>query len=252
MGDEIKLTTGIISSHSGYQGDKSQYQISAPVQPGNSGGPLFNSKGNIVGIVSAKHTGAENVSYAVKTSYLFDLLNQLPDSHDIVPSANTIADLDLPQQVKQVKNYVCFIWCSSVATAPQPTASAYGKPSVAGKGKVVTFPYVDSGISDIMRILSVTLTETETIVEIECRSVNPEVNYEWIAIDSQTVLETETGQYGLRKAEGIAVPPERTVYTRQGETKVFKLYFPALPPEVTSFSLIEPNGWKFYGISLKE
>ena len=47
MGDEIKLTTGVISSKSGFQGDISQYQISAPVQPGNSGGPLFDSKGNI-------------------------------------------------------------------------------------------------------------------------------------------------------------------------------------------------------------
>ncbi len=41
MGDEVKLTNGIISSKSGFQGDITSYQISAPVQPGNSGGPLF-------------------------------------------------------------------------------------------------------------------------------------------------------------------------------------------------------------------
>lgn len=41
MGDEIKLTTGIVSSKTGFQGDVSLYQISAPIQQGNSGGPLF-------------------------------------------------------------------------------------------------------------------------------------------------------------------------------------------------------------------
>ena len=39
MGMDIKLTNGIISAKTGYQGDVSQYQISAPIQPGNSGGP---------------------------------------------------------------------------------------------------------------------------------------------------------------------------------------------------------------------
>lgn len=39
MGDEIKLTTGVISSKTGFQGDVALYQISAPIQPGNSGGP---------------------------------------------------------------------------------------------------------------------------------------------------------------------------------------------------------------------
>ena len=59
MGDEIKLTTGVISSKSGFQGDVALYQVSAPIQPGNSGGPLFDKKGNVIGVVSAKHTGAE-------------------------------------------------------------------------------------------------------------------------------------------------------------------------------------------------
>ncbi len=55
MGDEIKLTNGIISSKSGFKGDITTYQISAPAQPGNSGGPLFDDNGNLVGIVNAKH-----------------------------------------------------------------------------------------------------------------------------------------------------------------------------------------------------
>ena len=89
MGDEIKLTTGVISSKTGFQGDVSLYQISAPVQPGNSGGPLFDSKGNLIGIVNSKHTGAESVGYAVKTSYLMNLVESAVSS-SIIPVNNTI------------------------------------------------------------------------------------------------------------------------------------------------------------------
>ena len=53
MGNEIKYTDGVISSKSGTNGDISYYQMTVPIQPGNSGGPLFDAKGNISGITSA-------------------------------------------------------------------------------------------------------------------------------------------------------------------------------------------------------
>lgn len=112
MGDEIKLTTGIISSKTGFQGDVALYQISAPIQPGNSGGPLFDNKGNVIGIVSAKHSGAENVGYAVKTLYLRNLVESCA-SASIIPNANTISTLPLTRKVKSEKNFVFLIKCSS-------------------------------------------------------------------------------------------------------------------------------------------
>ena len=111
MGDEIKLTTGVISSKSGFQGDISQYQISAPVQPGNSGGPLFDNKGNIIGIVSAKHTEAENVGYAIKTAYLKSLVESATSS-SVLPQTNRISTQNLSGKVKAVKNYVYYITCT--------------------------------------------------------------------------------------------------------------------------------------------
>ena len=57
MGDEIKLTNGIISAKTGFQGDVTTYQISVPLHPGNSGGPLINNKGEIIGIIKSKHSG---------------------------------------------------------------------------------------------------------------------------------------------------------------------------------------------------
>lgn len=114
MGDEIKLTTGVVSSKSGFQGDVSLYQISAPIQPGNSGGPLFDSKGNVIGIVSAKHRGAENVSYAIKSSYLRNLMESAVPNN-ILPQTNKIAAQNLSGKVKSAKNYVYYIKCSNKA-----------------------------------------------------------------------------------------------------------------------------------------
>lgn len=112
MGDEIKLTTGVVSSKTGFQGNVSMYQISAPIQPGNSGGPLFDSKGNVIGIVSAKHQGAENVGYAVKASYLRGLIESAT-SADILPHNNKMSTLNLTSKVKAAKNFVYYITCSS-------------------------------------------------------------------------------------------------------------------------------------------
>lgn len=112
MGEEIKLTTGVISSKTGFQGDVSIYQISAPIQPGNSGGPLFDSKGNVIGIVSAKHSGAENVGYAIKASYLKNLMESALPAN-ILPQNNRIAGQNLSGKVKSVQKYVYYITCSS-------------------------------------------------------------------------------------------------------------------------------------------
>ena len=112
MGDEIKLTNGIISSSSGYRGDESMYQISAAVQPGNSGGPLFNSDGTVVGIVCGKHADAENANYAIKVSYLYSLASS-SDAGIEMNSNNHLGKKSLSKKVKAIKNYVFLIECSS-------------------------------------------------------------------------------------------------------------------------------------------
>ena len=109
MGDNIKLTTGIISSKTGYQGDISTYQISAPIQPGNSGGPLFNSRGNVIGIVNAKLGNAENVSYAIKTLYLKNLVDSY--GNITLSNRNTLQQQSLPDKVKVLKKYIYLIEC---------------------------------------------------------------------------------------------------------------------------------------------
>ena len=88
MGDSPKLTNGIISSINGMYGDTSTYQISVPVQPGNSGGPLLNMNGEVVGVVTSMlgstnpdngdTTLLPNISYALKIDVVKNLLQRLP------------------------------------------------------------------------------------------------------------------------------------------------------------------------------
>ena len=111
LGNEIKLTNGIISSRTGYHGNISTYQMSAPVQPGNSGGPMFDNKGNVIGIVVAGVPGAENVGYAIKTSYL-KILIESAGLNIQFPANNTISTMSLAEKVKRVKNFVFYIECS--------------------------------------------------------------------------------------------------------------------------------------------
>ena len=108
MGDEVKLTNGIISSKSGFQGDVTSYQITAPIQPGNSGGPLFDEKGNIIGVINAKHGGAENVSYAIKASYLMNLIDLMPTPPKL-QTISIVSGKSLTEQVKILKKFTYII-----------------------------------------------------------------------------------------------------------------------------------------------
>jgi S1-C subfamily serine protease len=110
MGKEIKITTGIINSASGYKGSISEFQISASVQPGNSGGPLFDESGNVVGVVSAKIKSKEvdNVGYAIKSDYLTFFLEQI-GGISFKKEAEKFEETDLSSKVKRTSNFVYII-----------------------------------------------------------------------------------------------------------------------------------------------
>ena len=108
LGEEIKLTDGLISSKTGYQGDITTYQISAPIQPGNSGGPLFNKRGDLIGITNAGVPDAQNVGYAIKAAYLQNLVAVAPESISI-PTYNAIYGLPFTEKIKQLTPFVVLI-----------------------------------------------------------------------------------------------------------------------------------------------
>lgn len=108
LGKEIKVTDGLISSKTGYDGNAVTYQISAPIQPGNSGGPLFDKKGNLVGITNAGIPSADNVGYAIKSSYLLNLIDSAPI--DIVlPKGENMPNKELTSIIKKYTPYIALI-----------------------------------------------------------------------------------------------------------------------------------------------
>jgi len=114
MGENLKISNGIINSLSGIKDDVRYLQMSVPIQPGNSGSPLFNSDGEVVGIVTAKlneeavGTSIENVNYAIKSSYLLNLYNMIPHKIEI-PKSSRISGISLEDQIIILKNYICLI-----------------------------------------------------------------------------------------------------------------------------------------------
>ncbi|MGD8961321.1 MAG: tetratricopeptide repeat-containing serine protease family protein [Desulfobacterales bacterium] len=92
MGVTPKLTDGVISKLSGLQNDPASYQTTVPIQPGNSGGPLLNMSGEVVGVVRSMigvkhmHSGEtrvyENASCATKIDRLSKILSKLQPPAD--------------------------------------------------------------------------------------------------------------------------------------------------------------------------
>ena len=87
QGAEPKVTDGIINSFSGANNDPRVFQLSAPVQQGNSGGPLVTMDGNVVGVIAAKLDAArvaqqtgdipQNVNYAIKSQHALAMFEKL-------------------------------------------------------------------------------------------------------------------------------------------------------------------------------
>ena len=159
MGEEIKLTNGIISARSGFDGNVANYQISVPLQPGNSGGPMFNMKGSLVGVVCAKHSEAENASYAIKTSYLKNLVESVADQ-SILPNNKSLLNLQLKDQVKRIKNFVYIVKCYNEEKESDNTTRT---------GDEKTYDYQDGMfyytiISERERTVEISKCETNTLI----------------------------------------------------------------------------------------
>jgi len=113
MGINPKAGEGIINSLSGIKDDIRSFQVSIPIQPGNSGGPLLNEKGQVIGIISSKlnelyainykGTIMQNVNYAVKISYLMSA-SPIP-----IQYSNDKEILSTQEVVRRANNAVVFI-----------------------------------------------------------------------------------------------------------------------------------------------
>ena len=91
LGAASSITEGLVTRAAGVQDDPRVLQISAPVQPGSSGSPVFDSQGRVIGIVTSVLVGSgsravpQSVNFAVKSSYLRPLVALVPESACTLP-----------------------------------------------------------------------------------------------------------------------------------------------------------------------
>jgi len=112
-GSAMVLGPGYLTGSTGFNGDSTAYQVSIPVDYGNSGGPLLDSRGNLIGIINAKQSQVEGAHFAVKSNYLINAIHNIPaDSLNKTLSLNTrntLAGLSLKQQYKKLQNYIFLV-----------------------------------------------------------------------------------------------------------------------------------------------
>lgn len=112
--DDIVLGEGSVSSRSGFVGDTTQYQVSILVNPGNSGGPLLDNNGNLIGIISGKQDQTEGAAFAIKSKYILEAMRAIPqDSLGVNRlSANKkslLTGLKRTKQIEKLEDYVFMI-----------------------------------------------------------------------------------------------------------------------------------------------
>ena len=111
--EEAVYGSGYLSSNTGFGGDTVSYQVTIPVNPGNSGGPLLDDKGNVIGIISGKQTETDGAAFAIKTNYLLQSIKAIPqDSLSkalVINKRNSLVGLSRTNQIKKIQDYIYIV-----------------------------------------------------------------------------------------------------------------------------------------------
>ena len=111
MSDNVKVVDGIVSGLNGREGNKAFFQTTLPVWYGNSGGPCFNSKGEILGLATQilwdKGEKVDNVAYITKTSNVISLANSIITKENI--SSTGLNEVELQNLIQKLIPYSAFI-----------------------------------------------------------------------------------------------------------------------------------------------
>ena len=125
QGTEPKLTQGEISSLAGASDDPRHFQISVPVQPGNSGGPLVDRSGSVIGLIKARFGGVatrkiadslpQNVNYALKSSLITAFLQTVPEVPALLKPSRPANERPLAEIAEEIKQSTALVavYCAS-------------------------------------------------------------------------------------------------------------------------------------------
>lgn len=111
--DEVVLGKGYLSAQTGFGGDSLQYQVSIPVNPGNSGGPLLDNKGNVIGVISGKQNLTDGAAFAIKSDYLLKAIDNIPQDSlkkkININKKNSLASFSRTQQIKKMQDFIFMV-----------------------------------------------------------------------------------------------------------------------------------------------
>ena len=111
--DEIVYNEGYMSAKTGFNGDTISCQIAVSANPGNSGGPVLNKNGEVIGVLSTAQTKAEGVVFAIKSKNIFQAIDELKKDTSYqkvkIPTSTNIKGIDRVQQIKQIEDCVFMV-----------------------------------------------------------------------------------------------------------------------------------------------
>jgi serine protease Do len=112
--DDAVLGEGYVSSKNGFIGDTTQYQVAISVNPGNSGGPVLDNNGNLVGIISGKPDQTEGAAFAIKSKYILEAMRAIPQdslgSNKLSANKRSLlSGLKRTKQIEKIQDYVFMI-----------------------------------------------------------------------------------------------------------------------------------------------
>lgn len=102
---------GYLSARTGYNGDSLAYQMQISANPGNSGGPIFNHNGEVIGILSARQEEAEGVVFAVKSRNIYRMVDELRKSDTSleklrISSRTSLEHMSRTEQIKKIEDCI--------------------------------------------------------------------------------------------------------------------------------------------------
>lgn len=116
----IVYNKGYLSAETGFEGDTTTFQITIAANRGNSGTPVLNNDGEVVGIVSSTQQNAEGMVFAVRARNIFQALDSMKTdstlqktdstlSHLHIPLSSSLKGLDRKQQLKRIEDYIFIV-----------------------------------------------------------------------------------------------------------------------------------------------
>ena len=111
--NEVIYNIGYLSGETGYNGDSLSCQIQLNANHGNSGGPVLNKNGEVVGVLSTKQLKADGVTFAIKSKNIYKLIDEIKNTdQDVrikINNTNSLKGDNRVHQIKNVKDYVYMV-----------------------------------------------------------------------------------------------------------------------------------------------